>query len=80
MGLPVHQAVWPTAGLRPTNKKIEAVIKPFKLEEAKNALAEFGIVGITNCWCLLRRNSIPGTRGEIQGLDVADHGEEGYHL
>jgi nitrogen regulatory protein P-II 1 len=28
-------------------KKIEAVIKPFKLEEVKEALADFGIVGMT---------------------------------
>ena len=28
-------------------KKIEAIIKPFKLEEVKNALAEIGIQGLT---------------------------------
>ncbi len=28
-------------------KKIEAIIKPFKLEEAKKALSEVGIVGMT---------------------------------
>ncbi len=28
-------------------KKIEAVIKPFKLEEAKEALAEVGVQGLT---------------------------------
>ena len=28
-------------------KKIEAIIKPFKLEEVKNALAEVGIQGLT---------------------------------
>jgi len=28
-------------------KKIEAVIKPFKLEEVKDALAEIGIEGMT---------------------------------
>jgi nitrogen regulatory protein P-II 1 len=28
-------------------KKIEAIIKPFKLEEVKNALAELGIEGMT---------------------------------
>ena len=28
-------------------KKIEAVIKPFKLEDVKDALAEIGITGIT---------------------------------
>jgi nitrogen regulatory protein P-II 1 len=28
-------------------KKIEAIIKPFKLEEVKNTLAEIGITGMT---------------------------------
>jgi nitrogen regulatory protein P-II 1 len=28
-------------------KKIEAIIKPFKLEDVKDALAEFGITGLT---------------------------------
>ena len=28
-------------------KKIEAIIKPFKLEEVKNALAEIGVEGMT---------------------------------
>jgi nitrogen regulatory protein P-II 1 len=28
-------------------KKIEAIIKPFKLDEVKNALNEFGILGMT---------------------------------
>jgi nitrogen regulatory protein PII len=30
-----------------TMKKIEAIIKPFKLEEVKDALAEIGIEGMT---------------------------------
>jgi nitrogen regulatory protein PII len=30
-------------------KKIEAIIKPFKLEEVKDALAEVGIEGMTVC-------------------------------
>ena len=30
-------------------KKIEAVIKPFKLEDVKDALAEIGITGLTVC-------------------------------
>ena len=30
-----------------TMKKIEAIIKPFKLEEVKNALADIGIQGLT---------------------------------
>jgi len=28
-------------------KKVEAVIKPFKLEEVKNALSEIGVAGLT---------------------------------
>ena len=28
-------------------KKLEAIIKPFKLEEVKEALAELGIAGMT---------------------------------
>ena len=28
-------------------KKIEAIIKPFKLEEVKEALAEIGVEGMT---------------------------------
>ncbi len=31
----------------PYMKKIEAIIKPFKLEEVKNALADIGIEGMT---------------------------------
>src|SRR5437016_4704961 len=30
-------------------KKIEAIIKPFKLEEIKDALGEIGITGMTVC-------------------------------
>jgi nitrogen regulatory protein P-II 1 len=42
----------PTAGQEPvksisTMKKIEAIIKPFKLEEVKDALAEVGVEGMT---------------------------------
>ena len=33
--------------LRGNMKKIEAIIKPFKLEEVKNALADIGIQGLT---------------------------------
>jgi nitrogen regulatory protein PII len=32
---------------QPTMKKIEAIIKPFKLEEVKDALSEIGIEGMT---------------------------------
>jgi nitrogen regulatory protein PII len=40
---------WPQAQLetKQTMKKIEAIIKPFKLEEVKDALAEIGIEGMT---------------------------------
>jgi nitrogen regulatory protein P-II 1 len=40
---------WPDAHSKPTTKmkKIEAIIKPFKLEEVKDALAEIGIEGMT---------------------------------
>jgi nitrogen regulatory protein P-II 1 len=38
----------PSGRLRKSNmKKIEAVIKPFKLEEVKEALAEIGVEGMT---------------------------------
>jgi nitrogen regulatory protein P-II 1 len=37
-------------------KKIEAIIRPFKLDEVKNALAEIGIDGITV--------------GEVKGFDT----------
>jgi nitrogen regulatory protein P-II 1 len=30
-------------------KKIEAIIKPFKLDEVKNALHEVGVTGLTVC-------------------------------
>src|SRR5450755_2290555 len=30
-------------------KKLEAIIKPFKLEEVKEALAELGVEGMTVC-------------------------------
>ena len=33
--------------MRGIMKKIEAIIKPFKLEEVKNALADIGIQGLT---------------------------------
>ena len=38
----------PSVRLRKSNmKKIEAIIKPFKLEEVKEALAEIGVEGMT---------------------------------
>ena len=37
---------WRTKGLSPV-KKIEAIIKPFKLDEVKEALQEVGLQGIT---------------------------------
>jgi nitrogen regulatory protein P-II 1 len=46
-GAPLRSA-YPGALPRPmTMKKIEAIIKPFKLEEVKDALAEIGIEGMT---------------------------------
>jgi nitrogen regulatory protein P-II 1 len=36
-----------TAGERTGMKKIEAIIKPFKLDEVKEALQEIGLQGIT---------------------------------
>jgi nitrogen regulatory protein P-II 1 len=41
----VHPNHW--SHRRSYMKKIEAIIKPFKLDEVKNALAEVGIQGIT---------------------------------
>ena len=38
--------VWNMNSLNPM-KKIEAIIKPFKLEEVKDALAEIGVEGMT---------------------------------
>ena len=35
------------AGVSKTVKKIEAIIKPFKLDEVKEALHEVGVSGIT---------------------------------
>jgi nitrogen regulatory protein P-II 1 len=34
-------------GIEKDMKKIEAIIKPFKLDEVKNSLAEVGVQGIT---------------------------------
>ena len=38
---------WTSAGGNQEMKKIEAIIKPFKLEEVKEALTELGIEGMT---------------------------------
>src|SRR5581483_3318504 len=35
------------SGGRPDVKKIEAVVKPFKLDEVREALAEVGVTGLT---------------------------------
>ena len=37
----------PPAGGNPSMKKVEAIIKPFKLDEVKEALQEIGLQGIT---------------------------------
>jgi nitrogen regulatory protein P-II 1 len=39
--------VFPAVEAHPTMKKIEAIIKPFKLDEVKEALQEAGLQGIT---------------------------------
>ena len=44
----VQQTVWFSIGDgQPSVKKIEAIIKPFKLDEVKEALHEVGVSGIT---------------------------------
>jgi len=40
-------APWPIGEARTGMKKIEAIIKPFKLDEVKEALHEVGLQGIT---------------------------------
>jgi len=47
MGYAVSQAGGVAAGERIAMKKVEAIIKPFKLDEVKEALHEVGIQGIT---------------------------------
>ena len=44
---PSHRAASRNAHTQFRMKKIEAVIKPFKLEEVKDALAELGVEGMT---------------------------------
>ena len=39
--------LFPSLTHPPTMKKIEAIIKPFKLEEVKEALADVGVQGMT---------------------------------
>ena len=39
--------MWPADGKPDSMKKIEAIIKPFKLDEVKEALQEVGLQGIT---------------------------------
>jgi nitrogen regulatory protein P-II 1 len=43
----IHQFFYPERGEEATLKKVEAIIKPFKLDEVKEALNEIGIQGIT---------------------------------
>jgi nitrogen regulatory protein P-II 1 len=38
---------WPSDPAREIMKKVEAIIKPFKLDEVKDALSEVGIQGMT---------------------------------
>jgi nitrogen regulatory protein PII len=44
---PIPIAKWFVGANLPRMKKLEAIIKPFKLEEVKEALAELGIEGMT---------------------------------
>ena len=36
--------------VRSSMKKIEAIIKPFKLDDVKDALHEVGVKGLTRSW------------------------------
>jgi len=45
-------------------KKLEAIIKPFKLEEVKEALAELGIEGMTRSKVLGGKKGTPKFTGE----------------
>jgi len=49
LGIATAAPGWPGAPFKhkQTMKKIEAIIKPFKLEEVKDALSEIGIEGMT---------------------------------
>ena len=38
---------WPVGGVESRMKKIEAIIKPFKLDEVKEALQEVGVQGLS---------------------------------
>ena len=40
---------YPTAAVPIPMKRIEAIIKPFKIDEVKEALAEIGVDGMTVC-------------------------------
>jgi nitrogen regulatory protein PII len=40
-------SAWGSGNKRTAMKKVEAIIKPFKLEEVKDALGEIGIQGMT---------------------------------
>ena len=45
--VPTTPAVHPAARVRNPMKRVEAILKPFKLDEVKEALAEVGIQGMT---------------------------------
>ena len=45
--MPRGNAAETTGGYRGDMKKVEAIIKPFKLDEVKDALAEIGVHGMT---------------------------------
>jgi nitrogen regulatory protein PII len=44
---PNYELITPNYSRRNDMKKIEAIIKPFKLDEVKNALSKIGIQGMT---------------------------------
>jgi hypothetical protein len=48
-------------------KKIQAIIKPFKLDEAKQALADLNVVGMT-----ARSFEDPASRPRLRGLPVRE--------
>ena len=43
----IGQEWWDQAGRSPAVKKVEAIIKPFKLDDVREALSDIGITGMT---------------------------------
>ena len=50
-------------------KKVEAIIKPFKLDEVKQALSEVGIAGLTATESRAARASGAGSGGALPERD-----------